>query len=93
VAAFAAIEVDTGIDGSIHILFYGAPESDESLGIGGFLSITANGGVSDLEPIVDPFTPADPGSPARLGVRPGTSTPWIMVIGEDGVHVHTRTDN
>ncbi|MCI0544603.1 MAG: hypothetical protein L0Z49_09210 [Actinobacteria bacterium] len=91
VPAFVAIEVETGVDGSIHILFYGAPQSDDTLGIGGFLSIGADGAVGEVEPIVDPFSPSDPGSPAHLGVRPGTSTPWIMVIGEDGVHVYTAT--
>jgi hypothetical protein len=86
----AGIEVDTGTDGSIYILFYGAPESDESLGVGGFASISPQGVVSEAEPIVDPSSLSDPGSPSRLGVTPGTSTPWIMVVGEDGVHVYTR---
>lgn len=90
VEAFAGIEVETGVDGTLFILFYGAPESDESLGIGGFVSITPDGIVSESEPVVDPYTPADPGSPSRLGVTPGTSNPWIMVIAEDGVHVYLR---
>jgi hypothetical protein len=47
--------------------------------------------VSQTEPIADPFSPSDPGSPSHLGVTPGTSTPWIMVVGEDGVHVSIRT--
>jgi hypothetical protein len=85
------VEVETGTDGSLFLLMYGAPESDESLGAGGFVSIGPNGVVSDTEPIVDPFSLSDPGSPAHLGVTPGTSTPWMMVVGEDGVHVHIRT--
>lgn len=87
----AGIEVETGTDGTLFILFYGAPESNESLGVGGFVSIGSDGQVSEAGPIVDPFSLSDPGSPAHLGVTPGTSTPWIMVVGEDGVHVHTRT--
>jgi hypothetical protein len=86
----AGIEVDTGTDGTMYILFYGAPESDESLGVGGFASISPEGLVSEAEPIVDPSSLSDPGSPSRLGVTPGTSTPWIMVVWEDGVHVFTR---
>jgi hypothetical protein len=86
----AGIEVDTGEDGTMYVLFLGAPESDESLGVGGFVSISSTGVVSEAEPIVDPFSLSDPGSPAHLGVTPGTSTPWIMVVGEDGVHVHIR---
>jgi hypothetical protein len=90
VIAHAGIELETGIDGSIFILMYGAPESDESLGIGGFLRISAEGVVGDVEPIRDPFSPADPGSPAHLGVTPGTSTPWLMMVDEDGVRIYTR---
>jgi hypothetical protein len=85
------IEVETGTDGTLFLLFYGAPESDESLGVGGFVSIGPNGQVSETEPIADPFSLSDPGSPSHLGVTPGTSTPWMMVVGEDGVHVHTRS--
>lgn len=90
VEARAGIEVETGTDGSIFILFYGAPVSDESLGIGGLVTISPSGYVGESEPVTDPFTPSDPGSPAHLGVTPGTSDPWLMVVGEDGVHIHTR---
>ena len=90
VEAHAGIEVETGIDGTLFILFYGVPLTDESLGIGGFVSIGPDGTVSESEPVVDLFTPADPGSPSHLGVTPGTSTPWIMVIAEDGVHLYQR---
>ena len=68
----------------------GAPESDESLGVGGYLSISPLGVVSEVEPVRDPFSPSDPGSPARLGVTPGTATPWLMMIDEDGVRIYTR---
>jgi hypothetical protein len=84
------IEVDTGSDGTIYILLYGTPESDESLGVGGFVSISPEGVVSEAEPIVDPSSLSDPGSPSRLGVTPGTSNPWIMVVWEDGVHIFSR---
>jgi hypothetical protein len=86
----AGIEVETGTDGTMYILFYGTPESDETLGVGGFVSISPDGAVSEAEPIVDPSSLSDPGSPSRLGVTPGTSIPWIMVVCEDGVHVFTK---
>jgi len=91
VDARAGIEVETGSDGTIFVLFYGAPLSDESLGIGSLVTISPTGYVSEAEPIVDPFSMSDPGSPSHLGVTPGTAIPWIMVVGEDGVHVHLRT--
>lgn len=90
VAARAGIEFETGADGSLHILFYGAPITDETLGIGGIVTIGPDGEVGEAEAIADPFSPSDPGSPAHLGVTPGTSTPWMMLIGEDGVRVFTR---
>jgi hypothetical protein len=84
------IEVETGVDGTLYLLFYGAPASDETLGVGGFLAIAPGGTVGEVEPITEPSSPSDPGSPARLGITPGTSTPWLMVVGIDGVHVFTR---
>ncbi len=91
VEARAGIEVETGVDGTLYILFYGAPMSNETLGIGGFVSIAPDGHVSDMEAIADPFSPADPGSPSHLGITPGTSTAWMMVVGEDGLHIYTRS--
>ena len=90
VVAHGAIEVETGADGTIFLVVYGIPESDETLGIGGFVSVSPDGHVGQMEPMVDPFSPSDPGSPSHLGVTPGTSTPWIMVVWEDGVHVFTK---
>jgi hypothetical protein len=90
VAARAGIEFESGVDGSLHVLFNGAPVTDETIGIGGIVTIGPNGDVGSAEAIADPFSPSDPGSPARLGVTPGTSTPWMMLIGEDGVRVFTR---
>ncbi len=91
VIAHAGIELETGVDGTIFLLLYGAPESDESLGIGGYLSISSQGEVSDVEPIRDPFSPADPGSPAHLGVTPKTSDPWLMMVDVDGVRLYRRS--
>jgi hypothetical protein len=86
----AGIEVETGEDGSLFVLIYGAPESDETLGVGGLLSISPEGVVSQVEPIRDPFGPADPGSPAHLGMTPGSSDPWLMMVDEDGVRIYRR---
>jgi hypothetical protein len=89
IAASAGIEVETGIDGSLFILIYGAPVSGDIFDIGSLVRISPDGHVGEAEPIAQIFTPADPGSPSHLGVTPGTSNPWMMVIGEDGVHVYS----
>lgn len=86
----AGIEVESGADGTLFILLNGAPSSDETLGVGGIVSISGDGTVGETEPVVDPFSMSDPGSPAHLGVTPGTASPWYMVVGEDGVRVFSR---
>ncbi len=91
VPARAGIEFETGVDGTIFVLFYGVPMSDEIVDIGGLVTVGPDGAVGEAEPIADPFSFSDPGSPARLGITPGTSLPWLMLIGEDGVHVHQRS--
>jgi hypothetical protein len=90
VGAFSSIEVETGEDGTLFFYFTGAPVTDESSGIGGYLSIGPDGAVSQLEPVSDPFSPSDGGNGGRLGVTPGTSDPWVMNIDEDGVRIYTR---
>jgi hypothetical protein len=89
-AVHASVEVASGVDGVLHLLFLGISESDEMTQLGGYATIAANGEPTVMEPIVDPFTPADPGSPAHLGVTYGSATPWFMMIGEQGVEVYIR---
>ncbi len=89
--ALFSTEVASGIDGTLHLLMVGLAENDESLQLAGYLTVSADGTLGALEPMRDPFTSADPGSPAHLGVRPQTSKPWFMVIDEDGVRVFGRS--
>lgn len=84
------IQVDTGADGTLFLLVYGAPLSDPDLKVGVLIEMAPDGSVVRSQPIVDLFSETDPGSPAHLGVRPGTSSPWVMVVGDDGVHVYIR---
>ena len=46
--------------------------------------------MSEVEPIRDPLSRLHPGSPTHLGVTPGTSDPWLMMVDEDGVRIYTR---
>ena len=91
VIARGAVEVETGADGTLFILLYGAPMSGELLDIGGLVTISPNGEVSAATEITNLFSSADTGSPAHLGVTPGSSDPWIMVVGEDGIHVFSSS--
>jgi hypothetical protein len=55
------------------------------------MTVGPTGVLSSLEPVRDPFTVSDPGSPSRLGVQPGTDQPWMMFIDEDGVRIFRRS--
>lgn len=68
----------------------GGTDSGEGGNLAGFLTISPDGVVSPMEPSRDPFSPSDPGSPAHLGVRPGSDVPWLMFIDTDGVRVYER---
>lgn len=88
--AFFSVEAASGIDGTLHLFLLGLAEEDESLQLAGYMTVASDGTLSPLEPMRDPFTSADPGSPSRLGVRPQSSDPWFMFIDEDGVRIFTR---
>lgn len=87
---FLSIEVATGEDGSLHIFLLGVPERDENQQLAGYVIVSPDGVVGPIEPVRDPFSSADPSTPTRLGIRPGTSDPWLMFIDEDGVRVFNR---
>jgi hypothetical protein len=67
--------------------------SGDPLDIGGLVTIGPDGEVSEPVEVANLFSSADTGSPAHLGVTPGTSDPWIMVVGEDGIHVFSQVDH
>lgn len=86
----ASIEVATTVDGVIHLFVLGLSESDETVQLAGYTSVAPDGTVRPMSPIMNPFTPADPGSPGHIGAAHRAASPWFMVIGEDGVEVYTR---
>jgi hypothetical protein len=92
VIARGAVQVETGADGTLFVLLYGVPMSGDPLDIGGLITISPDGEVSEAAEITNLFSSSDTGSPAHLGVTPGSSNPWIMVVGEDGVHVFSKVD-
>lgn len=91
VDAFAGIQVATTADGRIHLLLTGAPESDESLQLAGYATILADGSMTPVTPVRNPFTPSDPGSPGQLGAAFGADQPWFMVIDVDGIRIYRPT--
>lgn len=87
---YISVEAASDTDGTLHLFLLGFPERDESIQLAGYMTISASGEVSHVEPVINPFSTADTGSPARLGVRPGTTEVWFMHVGMDGVRVYGR---
>ncbi|MFO7547955.1 MAG: hypothetical protein R6X29_03625 [Acidimicrobiia bacterium] len=87
---YVSAEVVSTADGSLHLFLLGLADADESIQLAGYLTVGPDGSVSAVEPVRDPFTEADPGSPSRLGVRPGTDEVSFMFIDPDGVRVFRR---
>lgn len=87
---YTLVEAVTDADGTLHLFLLGFPMLDESFQLAGYLTISPDGVVSAIEPMMNPFTEADTGSPARLGIRPGTTDVTFMHIGNDGVRVYGR---
>ncbi len=88
IPAFGSIEAATTADGRIHVLLLGASSVDESLQLGGYLTILPDGTVTPVVAVRNPFTLSDPGSPAHLGAAFGATEPWLMVVDLDGVRVY-----
>lgn len=88
--AHVGTQVVAGADGTIHVLLAGIGEDDESVQLVGYTSVSPTGVVSPVEGLPDPFSESDPGSPAQLAVRFGSSTPMLVYVGADGVHVYER---
>ncbi|MDH4277887.1 MAG: hypothetical protein OEW83_07365 [Acidimicrobiia bacterium] len=89
--AHALVEVASGDDGTLFLYLIGGTDTGEGGQLAGLLTISPDGVASPVEPTPNPFTTADPGSPAHLGVRPGTSKPTLMIIGTDGVRVFAKS--
>ena len=83
-------EVRAGADGVVHVLLYGAAEDHPTKALAGATRIDPTGLVAQVEPVADPFSEADPGSPAHLVMAPGSSTPMLVYVLTDGVHVYER---
>lgn len=81
----AGIEVATGADGRTFVYLIGG---DESGGFGALATLDVLGRLLSVVPVPDPFSPSDPGSPARLVVAPGEGTPYLVQVLETGLVVH-----
>jgi len=89
--AHVGFQVRAGADNTIHLVLLGAGEDDESVQLAGASSVSPTGAVSQVEPLTNPFSESDPGSPAQLVMAPRSSTPMLVYVLESGLHVYERT--
>jgi hypothetical protein len=86
----AQVQVASGTDGTLHLLLTGFEDRPGAPDLAGYTTISRHGKLAPVERTLNPFGPTDPGSPSHLGVRPKSTTPWLMFLREDGVHVYQR---
>lgn len=79
-----------GSDDSLHLFLTGTGADQQSTQLVGYLALDPGGAVQHVESFLNPFSPADPGSPAQLVIPPGSSTPMLVFVRSDGVHVYVR---
>jgi hypothetical protein len=89
--AHVGLQVRAGADDVLHVFMTGIGADDESVQLVGYTSIGPDGAVAPVEALPNPFSPSDPGSPAQLVMAPGSSTPMLVYVLEDGVHVYERS--
>jgi hypothetical protein len=89
--AHVGVQVRAGADDALHVFLLGAGEDDESVQLVGATMISSAGEVAEVEALSSPFSEADPGSPAQLTMASGSSTPMLVYVLDDGVHVYERT--
>jgi hypothetical protein len=88
--AHVGLQVRAGADDVLHLFLIGIGDDDESAQLVGYTSVSPDGTVHEVEALPDPFSESDPGSPAQLAMAPGSSTPMLVYVLEDGVHVYER---
>jgi hypothetical protein len=88
--AHVGVQVRAGADGALHLFLVGSGEDDESVQLVGATLVSRSGQVAEVEGLTNPFSETDPGSPAQLAMAPGSSTPILVYVLPDGVHVYER---
>jgi hypothetical protein len=88
--AHVGLQVRAGADDTLHLFLVGAGADDESVQLVGATIVSPAGDVAEVEALPNPFSEADPGSPAQLQLRSGSSIPMLVYVLDDGVHVYER---
>jgi len=89
--AHVGAQVRAGADDSLHLFLTGATNGDHSTQLVGYARIDPGAGLGEVDRLPNPFSNADPGSPAQLSIIPGSATPVLIYVLADGVHVYEKT--
>ncbi|MEZ5096570.1 MAG: hypothetical protein R2731_10885 [Nocardioides sp.] len=83
-------QVRAGSDGSLHLFLLGAGQEEDTGQLVGYVSIDPHGRLGRVEPFLNPHSPSDRGTDTNLVMAPGSSTPMLVLVMRDGVHVYSR---
>jgi hypothetical protein len=86
-----SFEVAAGANGDVHLLLSGSSDGRNPIVFSGYLSVSPEGEVSEVEPIAGLSSSHDPGSPAHLRVRAGSSQVSLVSVGEECTAVYVRS--
>jgi len=86
--AHMAVQARAGADDSLHLYLTGTVGGQGSAQLLAYLGISPSGDVTRAEPLANPFSTADRGSPTQLVVAAGDSIPMLVYVMPDGVHVY-----
>jgi hypothetical protein len=89
--AHMGVQMRAGADDSLHRYLVGASNGRNATQLVGYVRIDRSGAVTKLEPLPSPGSSADRGSPAQLSLAAASSTPMLVYVMDDGVHVYRRT--
>jgi hypothetical protein len=88
--AHVGVQVRAAADGALQLFLYGVGANKPSVQLVGATSVSPSAAVAPVDALPNPFSEADPGSPAQLVMAPGSSTPMLVYVLSDGVHVYER---
>jgi hypothetical protein len=85
-----ALEAVIGNDGRLWILISGLVEVSivDGQDVAGLISVSSSGTVFGVQPVRSLTSDADPADGLHLGVRRGSSKPWLMFIDTDAARVY-----
>jgi hypothetical protein len=81
------VEVAPDADGNLHLFVWADVDGEQRAG---YMAITPDGAITNLESVRDPFAGRDPHSPGRLEAIPGTNTVSLSYVDDDAVRIYTR---